>query len=124
MGCRQMSTGDRRPVTFLARLIISALSLAAASYVVPGFHVDSVASLLVAALLLGVANAVIRPVLILLTLPFTIVTLGLFLLVVNAATIGLVAWVVPGFEIDGLLSAFLGWLLVSVVGWVATKALV
>jgi putative membrane protein len=115
---------QQRPVSFLARLIISAISLAVAAYVVPGFEVHSLASLIVSALLLGVANAILRPILIILTLPVTLLSLGLFLLVINAAMIGLVAWIVPGFTIHGFGPALLGWLIVSVVGWVATKALV
>ena len=115
-------TATPRPIGFIARLLISALSLAVAAYVVPGFEMDSLLSLLIAALILGVANAVVRPVLIILTLPLTILSLGLFLLVINAAIIGLVAWVVPGFHIYGFGPALLGWLMVSLIGWVSSRA--
>ena len=73
-----------------------------------------------AALLLGVCNALVRPVLVLLTLPITLVTLGLFLLVVNAAVIGLVALLLPGFAIAGFIPAVLGGLVVSVTGWIGS----
>lgn len=77
--------------------------------------------LLGAALLLGIVNAVVRPVLILLTLPATLVTLGLFLLVINAAMLGLVAWMFDGFTISGFWAAVFGALVVSVTGWVASS---
>lgn len=108
---------------FLARLIVVALSLALASRLVPGIHADGWGTLILAALLLGVVNAVIKPILTLLTLPITVLTLGLFLILLNAAMLGLVAWMLPGFEVDGLVPAVLGWLIVTVVGWVASKLL-
>ena len=73
-----------------------------------------------AALLLGVVNAVVRPVFVVLTLPFTILTLGLFLLVINAGMLGLVAAMFDGFTIDGFGSALLGAVIVSVTGWLAS----
>lgn len=107
----------------LARLIVVALSLALAARVVPGFHVDGWGTLLLAALLLGCVNAVIKPVLTVLTFPITVLTLGLFLIVLNAAMLGLVAWFLPGFSIDGILPAVLGWLIVTAVGWAASRIL-
>ena len=77
-------------------------------------------ALLLAALLMGLVNAFVRPIVILLT-PITIVTLGLFLLVVNAAMFGLVAWFLDGFVVTGFLPAFFGWLIVSAVGWLASS---
>ena len=118
-----MSAHEPRIFGFIGRLLVSALSLAVAAYVVPGIHVDGYLTLLVAAFLLGIANAVVRPVLIVLTLPMTVLSLGLFLLVINAAMIGLVAWLLPGLSVDGLGAAFFGWLIVSLVSWVATKVL-
>lgn len=106
---------------FIVHLIVSALSLGLASYIVPGIHFDRLLTLLIAAFLLGIMNAIIRPVLILLTLPITIVTLGLFLLVINALILLLVAWILPGFTIDSLFSAFLGWLVVFVSSWIGLK---
>lgn len=77
--------------------------------------------LLLAALVFGLVNAVVRPVLVLLSLPLTILTLGLFLLVVNAAMLGLTALLLPGFRVDGFGAALLGAIVVSVVSWGATR---
>ena len=101
---------------FLVRLLISMLSLGLAARLIPGIYVNDWVTLALAALLLSVVNAVIKPIFILLTLPVTLVTLGLFLLVVNAAMLGLVAWLLPGFAIAGLVPAILGWLVMAVVG--------
>jgi putative membrane protein len=101
---------------FLVRLLISMLSLGLAARLIPGIYVNDWVTLALAALLLSVVNAVIKPIFVLLTLPVTLVTLGLFLLVVNAAMLGLVAWLLPGFAIAGLVPAILGWLVMAVVG--------
>jgi putative membrane protein len=101
---------------FLVRLIISMVSLGLAARLIPGIYVNDWVTLALAALLLSVVNAVIKPILVLLTLPVTLLTLGLFLLVVNAAMLGLVAWLLPGFAIAGLVPAVLGWLVMAVVG--------
>ncbi len=71
-------------------------------------------------MLLGLVNALIRPIVIILTLPFTIVTLGLFLLVVNGLMLALTAYLIPGFNVDGIVPAILGSIVVSVVGWVVS----
>jgi putative membrane protein len=107
--------------SFITRLLISALSLGVAAYIVPGIHVDGVLALLIAAFVLGIVNAIVRPVLVILTLPITIVTLGLFLLIINAALFAFVAWVLPGFSVAGIGSALLGWLIVSLVSWLASR---
>jgi len=73
---------------------------------------------LIAALLLGLVNAIVRPIVVLLTLPATLLTLGLFLLVVNAAMLGLVAYFLPGFSIDGFWPAFWAAILISIVSWI------
>lgn len=101
---------------FLVRLVISMVSLGLAARLIPGIYVNDWVTLLLAALLLSVVNAVIKPIFVLLTLPVTLLTLGLFLLVVNAAMLGLVAWLLPGFAIAGLVPAVLGWLVMAVVG--------
>ena len=103
-------------IGFLLRMAISAFALWVASAIVPGMAITGTGTLLAAALLLGLVNAVVRPLALLLTLPFTIVTLGLFVLVVNAAMLGLVAAMLDGFTIAGFGSALLGSLVVSVVG--------
>ncbi|MFL6712374.1 MAG: phage holin family protein [Sulfurifustis sp.] len=105
---------------FLLRLLVSAVGLWLAAAIIPGVYVEGIGTLLVAALLLGLVNAVVRPVLFILTLPITIVTLGLFLLVLNAAMVGLVAWLLSGFQIDGFLSAVGASIVVSIVSWFAS----
>ena len=106
---------------FFVRMLITALGLWLASEIVPGFHFAGTGSLLAAALLLGVVNAVVRPVLIVLTLPITIVTLGFFLLVINAAMIGLVAGLLKGFAVGGFWPALLGALIISITSWLASS---
>lgn len=105
---------------FLIRLLINAAGLWLAAAIVPGIVFDGAPSLLLAALLLGVVNALFRPVVVLLTLPLTIVTFGLFLLVVNAAMFGFVALLLPGFHVSGFFAALFGWLIVCAVSWVAS----
>ena len=105
---------------FLIRLIMAAVGLALAAWLLPGVRVDDLGTLLVAAVLLGLVNALVRPVLVLLTLPLTVLTLGLFLIVINAAMIGLVAFFLRGFHVDGFVPALLCWLVVTVVGWVGS----
>jgi putative membrane protein len=105
---------------FLLRAVITAIGLWVATLCVPGVHYDSPGWLLGAGLVLGVVNAVVRPIAFILTLPITIVTLGLFLLVLNALMVSLVAWMLPGFHVDGFKSAFLTAIIVWVVGWVAS----
>lgn len=105
---------------FLLRTLIGALGLWLAQQIVPGIDVANAGTLIAAAFLLGIANAVVRPVLIILTLPITIVTLGLFLLVINAAMLGLVALILPGFHVAGFWAALFAALIVSVTGWIAS----
>jgi putative membrane protein len=103
---------------FLLRLLLNAVAIMLAAYIVPGLSVTGFAVALVAALILGFVNAIVRPVLFLLTLPFTLVTLGLFIFVLNAICLSLTAAVVPGFSISGIGAALLGALVVSIVSWV------
>ena len=105
---------------FLTRLVVAALGLWLASVLVPGIEVGGGWTLIGAALLLGLVNAVVRPVLVVLTLPFTILTLGLFLLVINAGMLGLVAAMFERFTIAGFWSALLGAVIVSVTSWLAS----
>ncbi len=105
---------------FLLRAAFAAFGLWLASRVVPGIVIDGAGTLAGAALLLGVVNAIVRPVLVVLTLPITILTLGLFLFVVNAATFGLVAYFLSGFHIDGFMPALLGSLIVSFISWLGS----
>lgn len=105
---------------FLVRMLITAISLWLAALLVPGMHVEGVITVLGAALLLGVVNAFVRPIVVLLTLPLTILTLGLFLLVVNAMMLGLVSWVFAGFWLSGFWSAVFGAIFVSFFSWLAS----
>ena len=101
--------------SLLLRWLLNALALLAVAYLYPGVRVESFLAAAVAALALGLANALIRPILVVLTLPVTIITLGLFLFVINAALFWLVAQVVKGFSVDGFLAALVGSLLYSLV---------
>jgi putative membrane protein len=103
---------------FFARLVLNGLAIIIAAWLLPGIHISSPLSALLAGVILGFVNAVVRPVLFLLTLPLTLLTLGLFIFVLNAICFGLTAWLVPGFSIDGFFSAVFGALLVSVVSWI------
>jgi putative membrane protein len=105
---------------FFFRLLITALGLWAAAKIVPGVQIDGWGNLLVAALLLGLVNAVIRPVILILTLPLTVLTLGLFILVVNGISLSVVAWLMPGFTLNGLGSAILGSIIVGLTSWFAS----
>ena len=106
---------------FLIRWLIVALSLYVADRLVPGIVIGSGATLLFAAALLGVVNAIVRPVVVLLTFPITLLTLGLFLLVINAGMLGLVAWLLDDFTIAGFWSALVGAVIVSLTGWIASS---
>jgi putative membrane protein len=105
---------------FLLRMLITAIGLWLAAWLVPGIGIGDSRTLVLAALLLGVVNAFVRPVAVFLTLPITIVTLGLFLWVVNAGMLGLVAWLLDGFRVAGLGAALLGSLVVGFTGWLAS----
>ena len=105
---------------FLLRLLITALGLWVADQLLAGITITGTGALIVSALLLGIVNAVIRPIILILTLPLTIVTLGLFVLIVNGISLGIAAWLVPGFHIAGPWSATLGAIIVGLTGWVAS----
>ena len=108
---------------FLVRAVFAALGLWVASAIVPGVHVSDTGSLVLAAILLGVVNALVRPVVFILTLPLTVITLGLFLLVVNAAMIGLVAMLLGGFSVNGLIPGILAAIVTGIASWIGGLAL-
>jgi putative membrane protein len=110
-------------VGFLLRAAITALGLWVASEILSGLVFDSTSKLIVAAILLGIVNAIVRPLAFILTLPITVLTLGLFLLVLNAGMVALVAWVVPGFAISGFWTAVGAALIVSLVSWAASSVI-
>jgi putative membrane protein len=102
----------------ILRVLLNAFALYVADYFLDGIRLTGVGSTLIAGLVLGIVNAVIRPVLLLLTLPFTLLTLGLFIFVVNALCLALTAFVVPGFSVRSFWSALAGALIVSLVSWI------
>ena len=103
---------------FIAHWAVLTIALAVAAWLLPGIVIHSFWAMLGGGLVLGLVNAIVRPVLSLLSLPITILTLGLFYLVVNGVAFGLAAWLTPGFDVAGLGSAMLGALLVSVLSWI------
>lgn len=106
---------------FVLRAVISAIGFWVATRWVHGIRIDNAGTLVLAGLLLGVVNAIVRPILVILTLPITILSLGLFLLIVNTAMVALVAWMLPGFHIyGGFWSAFETALIVWIIGWLAS----
>ena len=105
---------------FILRGLIAALGLWAATEMLDGFTIDTATTLVIAGLLLGVVNAIVRPFALLLSLPALLLSLGLFLLVVNAAMLGLVALMLPGFRIAGFWTAVGGAIIVSVVSWIGS----
>ena len=105
---------------FLFRGVIVAVGLWVASVWVRGVGIDGPSTLILAGLLLGIVNSVVRPVAIVLTLPMTIATLGLFLLVINAGMVALVAWMLPGMHVAGFWSAFWAAVIVSLVSMVGS----
>lgn len=102
---------------FVVRVLVNALAIWLATQIVPGITVRSATTIAVAALVLGLINALVRPLLLVLTLPLTLVTLGLFLFVLNAVCLWLTSVIVPGFHVRGFWSAFWGALIVSVLSW-------
>jgi putative membrane protein len=107
---------------FILRALITALGLWVATRLVNGIRIDDASTLVLAGVLLGVVNAIVRPIAIILTLPITILTLGLFLLVVNTAMVGLVAAMLPGFHIfGGFWSALATAVIVGVTGWIGSS---
>ncbi len=100
---------------FLVTWLLTAISILITAYFVPGFIVKNFVAAMVAAIILGLVNAVVKPILVLLTLPLTIVSLGLFLFVINAITIWLAGAITPGFDVAGFLPALLGSIVLTIV---------
>lgn len=105
---------------FLLRVLINAVAIYLAAAIVPGIEISGLPAALGAGLVLGLINAIVRPVLIILTLPVTLLTLGLFLFILNGLCLWLTSVVVKGLEVHGVGAAVLGALLVSVVSWILT----
>ncbi len=111
-------------MTIIAKWFISALALLAAAYLIPGISVSSFYIALIVALFLGIVNAVIRPILVILTLPINIVTLGLFIFVINGFLFWFLSTFIAGFEVVGLGVAILGALVVSVFSYLRNRFIV
>jgi putative membrane protein len=124
-------------VLLLLRLIVNAVALLITAWIVPGIHLGAAGphptkhdwtTLLIVALIFGAVNAVIRPILILLSLPLEIITLGLFTFVINAFMLLLTSWIAQGmglgFRVDGFLTALIGALIISVVSFVLSRVLI
>ncbi len=109
---------------FLLRLLLNGVAVFLAAQLIPGIGVSSPGAALAAGIVLGLINAIIRPVLILLTLPVTLLTLGLFIFVVNAICLALAAWFVPGFTISGFWAALFGALVISIFSWLLSALLI
>jgi putative membrane protein len=111
-------------MTLIARLLINMAAILLIAYLLPKvIWVDGLFSAFMAALLLGIVNTLIRPLLILVTLPITLLTLGFFLLVINGLMLWLVAALVRGFHVNGFWGAVFGSILISIIGWVLSRIL-
>jgi len=106
---------------FLIRWFITTLAVMGASHVISGISYNTTGTLFAAALLLGIINALVRPVLLLLSLPFIIVTMGFFILVINALLLLLVSAVVPGFHVEGFWSALWAGLVIGLISWLLSS---
>jgi len=110
---------------FAIRFVINAAALGVAAWLLPGIEVDDAQALLLAALIFGLANAFIKPILAFVTCPLMILTLGLFTLVLNALMMGLTSWIAEqievGFRVDDFWDAFLGAIIVSLVSWALSQ---
>lgn len=105
-------------MNLLLRIVVNGVAIAIAAYFVPGLQLTSPVAAVAAAVILGVVNGIVKPLLFFLTLPFTLVTFGLFIFVLNAACLGLTAALVPGFDIVDFKGALLGALVISIVSWI------
>jgi putative membrane protein len=105
---------------FALRAVIAAVGLWLATLLISGLQIADPTTLILAAVLLGVINAFVKPILVILTLPITVLSLGIFLLVINAAMLALVAWLLPGFTISGFGAALLGAIVVGITGLIGS----
>ncbi len=103
---------------WLAAICLNGLALLLIDLIIPGFRIVGIGPAVLAAFVLGLVNTFVRPVLLLFTLPLTVITLGLFIFVINAITFTITAWLVPGFHVYSFGGAFWGALLLSLAGWV------
>lgn len=108
-------------MTTLARILLNALALLLVAYYIPGIEVSGLYAAIIAAVILGLLNLIVKPVLLLLTLPITLLTLGLFTFVINAALFLFAASFIEGFTVDGFVPALIGSFLVSLIGTLGNK---
>ena len=106
---------------FLVQFLFAIAGFWVAQQWVPGISVHGWTSLVIAALLLGLANAIVRPILVVLTFPVVFLSFGLFLLVINAAMLGLVGWLMKGLTVDGFWPAFWGAIIIGIASWIGSK---
>ena len=99
----------------IIKLLLTGLAVVLASYILPGVSVDTFLTALIVALVLAILNAIVKPILVILTIPITFLTLGLFLLVINALIILMADWIVPGFNVDGFLWALIFSIILAVI---------
>ncbi|CAN5278071.1 phage holin family protein [soil metagenome] len=110
-------------IAFILRFLIGAAGLWLAQAIVPGVHIQTTQDLFLAALLLGIVNAIVRPILVVLTFPITIITLGLFLLVVNGISVALMDWLLKGVTLESFVTAILVAVVTGVVSWFGQSVL-
>lgn len=103
---------------FVIRWLVTTIAVLVAAHLIPGISYDGWGALLGASLLLGIINAFVRPILLLLSLPWIILTMGLFIFVINALVLLLVSTIVPAFQVAGFWSAFFGAIIISLVSWI------
>jgi len=122
---RVVRTGRFDLQGFLIRFVINAIALGVAAWLLSGIQVEVPQGLLLGALIFGLVNAVIKPVLAFLTCPLIVLTLGLFTLIINALMMGITSWIADqvgvGFHVDGFWDAFLGAIIVSIVSWALSQ---
>jgi putative membrane protein len=117
-------SGDEKSMFFLFRLLIHMVAILIIAYLLPRIiRVDGILPALVAAFLLGIVNAILRPILVILTFPLTLLTFGLFLLVINGLLLWLVAAFVRGFYVNGFWGALVGSILISIVSWILSRVI-
>ena len=110
-------------MSFLLRLVANTLAILIVAWMLDGIVVVNWVTGVIAGLVLALVNAIVKPILVILTLPLTLLTLGLFYFIVNAICLGLVAAIVPGFDIDGVLTTIVGALLISLFAWIINGVL-
>ncbi len=106
---------------FVIRWLVTTIAVLVAAHLIPGISYDGWGALLGASLLLGIINAFVRPILLLLSLPFIIITMGLFIFVINALLLLLVSQIVPAFQVAGFWSAFFGAIIIGLVSWILSS---